>query len=837
MVGLENGGAYSGAWRIEKAVSLSASRWPDKCAIEFATSQLTYGKLEDLSNRLANCLIQAGVGANDIVGVAVDDVAKFSIGALAIMKIGAIYLPIDLRYSLSRATDIMDEGVVRLLLATDALSNDVERENIEVIRNFWLEGFLQNFSNATVRQLHAPDSAAYVCYTSGSTGRPKGVVVGHAGVEGLLSDPSFVPYTHSDRIAQTTTLAFDVATLEVWGGLAAGACLVVVPPSTMLSPSLLSNFLEQREITSVWMTTSHFNALCTRDPDSFSSIDTVMIGGEAADPSVISKLFSKGTPPRRLINGYGPTEATALATWHEISAQDALRGTIPIGKPISGRTVSVRDANLKAVDQGQTGELIIGGPAIAHGYLGDLELTRRKFVDDPTKDGQKVYRTGDICRQLPNGDFEFCGRVDDQVKIRGFRVELEGVSAAISRVPGVQEAVSLARDREFGTKEILSFIRADAGLSGQQVRLALSEELQDFMIPSQIFVLPTIPLKATGKLDRNALLDLARLSQAGSAEIQVCKDSVEFQVLSIWQKVLQRNDIELYNEFWDLGGDSLSMMAMVLSVEQRFGLLLQPYDMTGEVTVKSVSRQIVAYQRDTNVETEQGGRSFLISIPWSMAKFPDAFFDALARGTSSRQLQVSPSVFEGDINGLVERIANNLLEQIEKLAPKGPYVLFGFSFSGLVAKQIADFLKAKGEDVALVVLLDAYYGKEPLSTKLHKLRRLDVGSKIRGYVGSVHGRFKINKQPTAESSTNRYAKMCASAAQSYIPSPYDGDTLLIYCSDPSLREMKRWRQVLSGSIQENVVKGGHMDMIKRDRQIREVGQIISKRVSKLGTNS
>lgn len=832
----------SAAWRIDRAFTEVAQQWPDRTAIEIGGTSISYRMLEEKSNRLAHRLIGSGINPGDIVAVAANDIASFAIGALATLKVGAAYLPIDLRYSHSRAKDVLDEGAARLILAEPGLPHDLIPAALPVIWSYSDPEGLEPFPSTAPRVATGPDDPAYLCYTSGSTGKPKGVVIGHAGIEGLLFDPEFLPYQSHDRVGQTTTFAFDVATLEVWGTLLQGACLINIPKEIISSPRFLITFLEREKISSVWLTTSHFNAVVTRDPAAFQNIDTVMIGGEAADPEVIARVFAHGRVPRRLINGYGPTEATALATWHDIGKDDAEAGLIPIGKPLRDRTVCIRDAALQPVPVGQEGELLIGGPAIAHGYLGDAALTDDKFIIDPTGSGQRLYRTGDLCRELPDGRFAYVGRIDEQVKIRGFRVELGGVAAALAKLPDVEEAVVLAREKSFGTKELIGFVRSRKPVSGDALRGLLARTVQDFMLPAQIYVVDTFPLKPSGKLDRTALLDTALLDIAGTrghalADADRPTTETEAQLVGIWQEILRRQDIGITQEFQFLGGDSLAMMELVLEIESLLDQSLSPQDLPPVVTIAALAALIDGRTSGAGAKELAPARAFLISIPWSMDMFPAAFGEALGQGQPSRQLQVSPSLFAAgmDRGDVIERIAGELEAQILALSPQGPYAIAGYSFSGLVAYDLARRLRAQGHEVKLLVLIDSYFGKELVSEKVKDF----LGLPWREKLSKVKHRFKdtISGAPevdiTARTGKGPVAALCRQAMQTYKPRAYDGHTLILRCSNPTLTRMRKWTGFLGGPVTDHCIPGDHLSLIKSPDTVRKVADHIASEMAGL----
>ena len=426
----------SRGWRIDRAISRTSQQFPEKVAIQLQGFSVTYQVLEQQSNQLATKLHANGFGEGQFIAVAANNVAEFAIGCLAVLKSGAAYIPLDLRYSHSRITDVLKQQAASLILASHRFPEQLMPPGMTVWREFdnWLT---TEQSTLTADISYAEEAPACLCYTSGTTGIPKGAIIGHTGIEGLVCEPVFAPYSSEDRVAQLTTFAFDAVTLEVWGALIAGACLVEVPKSLITIPLRFEQFIKDQNITAMWLTTSYFNSVVSHRPQAFKSLKTLLIGGEAANVDVLRKLFAAGGAPERVINGYGPTEATCLTTWHSILETDAINGVIPIGRPLQGREVSIRDDQLKPVPVEAEGELTIGGPAVAKGYINNESLSAAKFVPDPMQPESRLYRTGDRAKLNTDGDFVYLGRDDNQIKVRGFRVEVSAVERALSALDGV----------------------------------------------------------------------------------------------------------------------------------------------------------------------------------------------------------------------------------------------------------------------------------------------------------------------------------------------------------------------------------------------------------------
>jgi amino acid adenylation domain-containing protein len=808
------------AWRLEREFLNRSKDWKDWPAIEDTGRIWTYEDLSTISNQLAHRLIDQGVKPGDIVALATRDIASFVIGALAIVKIGAVYLSVDTRYDRNRARHVLFEKAAGLLLISGELGQDCIPAGLPVLQDAFDPSVLKSFPSQTPVIESATDTPAYICYTSGSTGRPKGVVVGHAGIAGLVDDPNFAPIVPRNRVAQTTTYAFDGSTIEIWGALLNGACLVAVQKDTLLSPAKLAEFIRIQRIDVMWLTTSHFNAIATRFPAAFSRLTTLMIGGEAADSDVLAAFFEAGCPPVRVINGYGPTEATSLITWHEIQAKDAIAKVIPIGKPLLGRTVSIRNAALAQVPVGEAGELCVAGDAVASGYLNAPNLTAEKFVTLDECEPMTIYRTGDLCREREDGSFEYIGRMDEQVKIRGFRVELSGVASALGKLTGVAEANVLARKTLHGSNELIGFVRGSNLRSGNELRRELEADLPDFMLPARIVIVDQFPLKPTGKLDRESLLELGRRKTATHLSADELGD-LECKLMQVWAKHADGHPVSLDTSLSEIGVDSLQLIDIALSIESCTGFIAQPGDLNERTNIQGLS-DYIRKVTDSNNTDDACARSFFIGHPWSVLKLSDNVGFALSEGKPWDQLQIDPRVFDKCTSVTVDNLARTLVSKLKSLSPTGPYVLAGHSFSGLIALEMVRILEQGGDKVRLLVLIDVYFGQISTNTRWLPL----VRTFVRNSIGKRLGRFQ--KKPdnfVIQSRSQSIRRICTKAMATYQPAPWSGRTLLIRCNAPDLIGFIGWDPVLENKI-ERVVEGTHASIIEELRELDDVADLI-----------
>ncbi|HEY2737832.1 MAG TPA: amino acid adenylation domain-containing protein, partial [Thermoanaerobaculia bacterium] len=497
---------------LPELFALQATAHPRRIAWEFGDEKLRYEELAVRSDAVARFLLQQGVGAGDVVGLCFERCGALLVAMLGILKAGAAYLPLDPDYPRERLAWMIEDSGAPLVLTRESL--DAQWEEIEEIDEIAGAGEEPAALGAS------PGDPAYVMYTSGSTGRPKGVVVPHRAVVRLVKGTDYIDLTDlegSQRIAQLSNLSFDAATFEIWGALLNGATLVGVPKETLLSPADLAAFLAAERIGALFLTTALFNQVAERVPGAFAAVHTVLVGGDAVDPGAVRKVLAGGGP-ERLLNGYGPTENTTFSTWYRFETVSADALTVPIGRPIANSRAYVLDAGLQPVLLGGLGELYLAGEGLALGYWRQPELTAERFLESSALPGERLYRTGDRARLLPDGNIEFRGRGDQQIKLRGFRIELGEIELALTAMAEIAEAAVVLRDDLPGGRGLVAYVVAhvvgDGGaeLSAGALRRALEEQLPGYMVPSGFVQLSALPLTPNGKVDRSWLAERGPVS-------------------------------------------------------------------------------------------------------------------------------------------------------------------------------------------------------------------------------------------------------------------------------------------------------------------------------------
>lgn len=576
------------------AVAFPASRQDENTLIQDAFQEipedefLTYRQLHTQASHLAKTLQDLGVGPDILVGIYMERSLAMVVATLAIIKAGGAYLPLDLSYPSDRLAFMLEDSRAPVLLTTRRYAEDFQnnlRIDIPGLRILVVDGLLSQVETSEGIDLTnqaGPENLAYVIYTSGSTGKPKGVAIPQKAISRLVFNTNYIDIGPEDRIAHASNPSFDAATFEIWGAWLHGACLVGVPREIALSTRAYSQYLKDKRIDTLFLTTALFNLMAHEAPDAFSHIKTLLFGGEQCDVNSI-RLVLHGGKPQRLLHVYGPTECTTFATWYEITTVPETAVTVPIGKPLSNTQVYVLDQSLQPVPVGVPGELYLAGDGLALGYFNRPELTADKFIPNPYHPG-RMYKTGDKVRFLPDGNIDFMGRFDFQVKLRGLRIELGEIEAALIQYPAIKEAVVLMREDSPGDKRLVAYLTPKSSLgspSGDdapaqsisigELRQFLKDRLPDFMIPAAFVLLDRMPINPNGKIDRRALPVPDQSRPALEKAYVPPTTAVEKYLVNLWQAVLGLDRIGLYDDFFELGGDSLKAAVLMNRLQEELG--------------------------------------------------------------------------------------------------------------------------------------------------------------------------------------------------------------------------------------------------------------------------
>jgi len=561
---------------IHQLFEAQVERTPDAIAVVFEGQSLTYGELNCRANQLAHYLQKLGVKPDELVGICLERSLDMIVGLLAILKVGGAYVPIDPDYPQERISFMLQDTQVKILLTCESLQTSLPNHQSIVV---CLDKDWQPINQASQENLNSTvsaDNLAYIIYTSGSTGKPKGVEITHRSVNRLLFGVNYVHLDATQRFLQMAPIAFDASTFEIWGALLHGARCVIFTENIPTSTSL-QNAIDKNGITVLWLTAALFNKIIDDNSQALSGIKQLLIGGEALSVAHVHKALA-ALPLTQITNGYGPTESTTFTCCYPIPKQlEAAIKSIPIGRPISNTQVYILDSYLQPVPIGVVGELHIGGVGVARGYLNRPELTQEKFIANPFSNDPdaRLYKTGDLARYLPDGDIEYLGRIDNQVKIRGFRIELGEIEAVLLSHPQVREAVVLVNesDRSENRALVAYIVPNDPACTTQSLREFVKRQLPDYMIPAYWLVLEKLPLTSNGKIDRRAL-PLPNPELNRSIDYVAPKNPTQEAIAAIFGQVLKLEKVGIYDNFFEIGGNSLQATQVMSRLRESFSLEL-----------------------------------------------------------------------------------------------------------------------------------------------------------------------------------------------------------------------------------------------------------------------
>jgi amino acid adenylation domain-containing protein len=539
---------------------------PDSVAVSIGDAQLTYRELNERSNQLARYLLSLGVGPESLVGLALDRSLEMIIGLFGVLKAGAAYLPLDPDYPQSRLNYMMEDAQVQVVLTHSHL---LERTALghKVVCLDWDWETIAHHDRSSLNTTVDRQQLAYIIYTSGSTGGPKGVMVTHGSLTNLLhSMREHLSITASDRVLGITTLSFDIAAVEMFAPLIAGACLELVNREELLSPLKLREHLEESSV--MQATPSLWRMLVESGEWSRRGPYKLLAGGEAMSRQLAQQLAERGDT---VWNGYGPTETTIYSSIDEVNGEG--EGTYEsIGRATANTQLYILDHWLQPAPKGVTGELYIGGAGVSRGYFRRPDLTAERFIPNRFSEtpGARCYNSGDLARFLADGRVEYLGRADHQVKVRGHRIELREIESMLAQHEQVRAAAVVTREAGNGDKQLVAYVVAEDEVT--QLREFLKERLPDYMVPAFFVTIDELPLNANGKIDRRQLLELAQDAQPQqSANEYVAPRTATEEVLTdLWSEVLGVERVGINDDFFTLGGHSLMATQLLSRVQKIF---------------------------------------------------------------------------------------------------------------------------------------------------------------------------------------------------------------------------------------------------------------------------
>lgn len=816
----------------------TVERVPDASAVLTATGSHTYGELHARSNAIRSHLASCGVKSGDLVPLILDRDLDLPAAIMAIFGLGASYLPLEAGDPVERHLRALEICQCRTILCTRANLNRLRQamltKGVKPLPDFVeVEDIMTLDAAFPAPEMPTAETLAYVLLTSGSTGRPKAVNVTHGNIANhIVSALEILEFTGKDRYLATTPLTFDPSISEIFLPLVCGGATVLRNRDLILDPKGLCRTMRATGVTVAAATPSTWATVIRTAGDDFPHLRAIVTHGEAISPSFSRTLAAQAD---RAMNLYGPTEATVWATGHRmtVDAPDPVSKTsAPIGKPLRNFSVRVTDGNGQDLAPNTPGELVLGGPSVAMGYRNNAEETAKVFFEE---NGVRYYRTGDLVLQRTDGVIEYMGRVDDQMAINGQRIEPGEIEAAILTHPWVKSCTVTWYSQPNDQRGILAATVAEPGqsITADGLRMYLASKLSRAMLPTRHLMLDSLPHLSSGKVDRNALRALLEKETAPTATPSALSQT-EAKLVDFWQDLLQVPNITVQDDFFLVGGDSLSAVEMTMKAEEMFGVPVSVTDLFERPKLRDCAAAIDIALAQTSASP---ARSTSL-IKSKAGNDETALFFVLAdygyagrAGAKIRCPFFNLTVWNRDegifSSGTIEVLAARYLKDIRAQQPSGPYRLAGYSVGGILAFEIARQLAAAGETIATLFLLDPSpptkldvtghgkitdgTGASGLHRILRRTPRVLKNMTFRGNYQRVNDALRkgdVEATREIDHATRRRALIYATGrmAVRYTAQPLDVPTTLVTGSDEVLYT---WPQLLGQNTRIERIEGNH----------------------------
>ncbi|UOQ48667.1 amino acid adenylation domain-containing protein [Gracilibacillus caseinilyticus] len=854
------------------AFEKQVQKYPDQLALSYEDIVLTYEELNKRVNGLSHLMIDKGVGPGQFVALAMSRSVDMVVGLLAILKTGAAYVPLDPNYPAARIRYMKEDAQPVCILTTSAhieAVKDKDGEELIVLDEPAVVKALeqQNDTNPTDRDRSRPVTPmdpAYVIYTSGSTGNPKGVVIPHQNVIRLFgSTDHWFNFDHQDVWTLFHSYAFDFSVWEIWGALLNGGRLVIVPYDVSRSPEAFLELLVKENVTVLNQTPSAFYQLMQADRDNQEigqslSLRYIIFGGEAIEAGRLKEWYDRhANDAPKLINMYGITETTVHVSYIEFDQRIVdIRANSVIGQNIPDLGVYVLDNWLQPVPSGVIGEMYVSGDGQALGYLGRQDLTADRFVANPFEpNGARMYRTGDLAKWRDDGSLDYIGRADHQVKIRGFRIELGEIETALSKHQDVNQVAVLVREDKPGDQRLVAYlqINEDKKLETAEWKAYLDSRLPDYMVPSAFVHVEEWPLTPNGKLDKKAL---PAPQFSGSVSDRTPRTPTEELLCQLFKDVLGLSHVGIDDGFFDLGGHSLLAVKLMSNIKQSFGKDITIASLFEAPTVAGLAEKMEdgesANALDILLPLRKNGTKpavFCVHPAGGLSWCYAGLMQALGKDYPIYGLQARGIAEERGWPSSIQDMAKDYVAHIKTVQEHGPYHLVGWSLGGNVIHAMANELQRQGEEVGLVVMLDAYPslylpikaapdddealvallalgGYDPESLREEKVTFENVSELLQedgSALASLDHETLMNLKDTYVNSV--------SILKDYQPEPYRGDLLFFRSTiipewfDPIYTDT--WKPYVTGDIEEYEVACRHKDMCQ-PAPLAEIGAQILK---------
>lgn len=701
---------------------------PDTPAVRCGDTVWSYGELERRAAGIAGALQSKGVGAGDRVGLYLDRSPEMLAAILGCHFAGAVYVPLDPRYPAGRNQDVLEDAAAGAVVTRSELADQLPVGSWATLDVEAVD------AKADLPELASTEaeSAAYILYTSGSTGRPKGVVVSHGNL--AASTAARIQYYQAApaRFLLLPSVAFDSSVAGIFWALAEGGELVIPGDAQAADSKQLAELIAQARVDSLLCVPSLYSHILDAEPDRLRSLAISIVAGESLPPDLIRKHW-RVAPHARLFNEYGPTEATVWASVEEMTAADQDR-TVGIGRPIPGVAIHVLDSAGRPTPPGIPGQAWIAGPTVAQGYWHREDLTAERFADMPGErtPSMRAYRSGDRMSWSPDGRLLFLGRADEQIKLRGFRIEPGEIEAALTACDGVDEAAAVVHTTASGVEQLVAFYTSN-GPAGD-ILAQLRQRLPEFMLPTRLVELTELPSLPNGKVDRRRLRQTELAPESSPTLSKRVLSDREHGLVSLWEGLLGRRGIALDANFFQLGGHSLLVVEMAAAIERDFGAVIPPAEIFAHPTIAELAQRIEHsgassephYEHLFPVQPRGRRTPILFCVPHFFSETLAAHFRGQRPVYGLRGVSLRAEGNRGRWRTMRD-LAHDLVEEIQRRFPEGPYILAGYSFGATMAVEAVRLLEERGAEVQGLYLIAPmpldFYPLGPLRPQLDSLRR------------------------------------------------------------------------------------------------------------------
>jgi len=837
---------------IHQLFELQVEKTPLAIAVVFEDQQLTYLELNKKANCLAHYLQKLGVGPEVVVGLCVERSTDMIVGLLGILKAGGAYLPLDSALPTQNLVLRLQDVQVSLVISHRSLVDSFEQMTVICLDTDWEAITGQPDTNPVA--LVTPENLIYVLYTSGSTGKPNPVAIEHRqllnyyyGIVEKLDLPI------GSSFATISTFAADLGNTVIFPSLCTGGCLHIISYECATHPAALANYCHHHPIDCLKIVPTHLAALLAgTQPEKILPRQCLILGGETATWELIEQI--RQYAECRILNHYGPTEATVGVLTYPVQMRDGKSALVPLGRSLSNCQIYLLDRYRQPTPLGVQGEIYIGGDSLARGYLNRTALTAERFIPNPFIDKPlaRLYKTGDLARYLPDGNIEYLGRSDNQVKIRGFRIELGEIEAVLSQHPDVSQAAVIAREDVKGDKRLVAYIvPQESAPTVSELRSFLTEKLADYMIPSTFMLLESLPLTQNGKVNRHALP--APDNAQPQASFVVSRNELEHQLAQIWSDILNVQPVGIKDNFFELGGHSLVAVRLMVKIEQEFGKTLPIATLFQFPTIEDLANHLKTHKNTPSssnlVPIQPKGNKTPLFCVHPVGGDVLCYADlAHYLGDTQPFWALQSLEIQGECEPLtkIEDMAATYIKALQTIQPQGCYQLAGWSMGGAIAFEMAVQLVASGEKVSLLALIDSYAPIPQFKSSLEMDEAMLLADWVKNLSGSnldvsvsveklrllePHEQFNYVLEQAKKdglllkemgqkqaSSLFQVFKVNRLSLYSYIPQPYPGRITLFSASETAKEENQDpshgWRELAMQGIDMHNISSNHFSIIR-----------------------